>query len=62
MSLYFRTFLASFLITFLSPDDIHWHIYSFYVIADYDVRFILGMVLSVWTCWGGHTIIIIINR
>jgi hypothetical protein len=41
MSLYFRTFLASFLITFPSPDDIHWHICSFYIIADYDVRFIL---------------------
>jgi len=52
-SLYFRIFSASFLITFLSPEiatsiNIHVLISLSRIIMS---GLLLGMVLSVWTCW-----------
>jgi len=52
-SLYFRIFSASFLITFLSPEiattiDIHVLCSLSRIIMS---GLLLGMVLSVWTCW-----------
>jgi len=52
-SLYFRIFSASFLITFLSPEiasSINIHVlFSLSRIIMFGL--LLGMVLSVWTCW-----------
>jgi hypothetical protein len=52
-SLYFRIFLASFLITFLSPEiatSINVHV-LFSLSRIIMSGLLLGMVLSVWTCW-----------
>ena len=48
---YFRTFSASLLIKFLSPEiATSINTRSFFINADYDVRFLLGIVQSVCTC------------
>jgi len=57
-SLYFRIFSASFLITFLSPEiatsiNIHVLFSLSWIIMS---GLLLGMVLSVWTCWF-HTMV-----
>jgi len=51
-SLYFRIFSASFLITFLSPEiatSINIHV--LFSLSRIMSGLLLGMVLSVWTCW-----------
>jgi len=52
-SLYFRIFLASFLIAFLSPKfatSINIHVF-FSLSRIIMSGLLVGMVLSVWTCW-----------
>jgi hypothetical protein len=57
-SLYFRIFSASFLNTFLSPEiatSINIHV-LFSLSRIIRSGLLLGMVLSVWTCWFHSTV------